>query len=107
LSHLEERQMSGAIKSSMTSSLRTVLFASTCVVLAACQQERAAQPASQDAAMEWARSGLERNPQVELIATDAQAQVFTVRDRQSGEVRAVKLDELAAAPIAQLSQRST
>lgn len=57
--------------------------------------------------MEWARSALERNPQVELIATDAQAQVFTVRDRQSGEVRAVKLDELAAAPIAQLSQRST
>src|SRR5512138_410827 len=100
-------QMRSPIRPCVTSGLRTVLLTSTFVVLAACQQERAAQPASQDAAMEWARAALERNPQLELVATDSQAQVFTVRDRQSGEVRAVKLDELAAAPVAQLSQRST
>jgi len=37
------------------------------------------------------------------VATDSEAGVFTVRDRITGEVRAVEVDELAAAPVAQLS----
>jgi hypothetical protein len=65
----------------------------------------AATPAatSNDAAFEWAREALARNAQVELIASDPQAQVFTLRDKQSGAVSAVKLSELAAVPAAQLA----
>ncbi len=99
--------MSSPFRSCMKSGLRIALLTSSFVVLAACQREQASQPASQDSAMDWARAALERNPHLELVATDAEAQVFTLRDRQSGEIRAVKLDELAAAPVAQLSQRST
>jgi hypothetical protein len=57
--------------------------------------------------MEWARAALTRNPQVELVATDVNAQVFTVKNKQTGEVSAVKLNELAAAPIAQLTATSS
>lgn len=52
--------------------------------------------------LKWARLALARNPTLEIIATDTAAGVFTVRFKDSGEVRAVKLDELAAAPIAAL-----
>lgn len=73
--------------------------------LAAC--ERAAEtPAPQPSAeLDWARAALERNPNLEVIATDDAAGVFTVRDRASGEVRTVKANDLAAAPVAQLSAR--
>ena len=37
----------------------------------------------------WARSALERNPQFEVLASDAQTRVFTVRNRVSGQVGAV------------------
>ncbi len=97
--------MSRQIESLVKSRLRKTLLASCVLLLAACQQEQAAPPAAQDSAMDWARAALERNPQLELVAADPDAQVFTVRDRQTGDVRVVKLDELAAAPVAQLSQR--
>jgi hypothetical protein len=58
--------------------------------------------ASESAPMEWARSALAKNPHVELVATDTKAQVFTIRDKQTGEVSAVKLNDLAAAPVSQL-----
>ena len=50
----------------------------------------------------WARSALERNPQLEVLASDAQSRVFTVRNRVTGRVETINLNELAAAPIAQL-----
>ena len=50
----------------------------------------------------WARAALERNPQIEVLAGDAQSRVFTVRDKKSGEVQVIKLDEIAAAPLAQI-----
>jgi hypothetical protein len=50
----------------------------------------------------WARSALERNPQFEVLASDAQTRVFTVRNRATGQVEAINLNDLAAAPIAQL-----
>lgn len=53
--------------------------------------------------MQWARIALERNPQIEVVATDAQAQVFTIRNKATGDVQAVKLSELAAAPTAYLN----
>ncbi len=55
------------------------------------------------AEMGWARAALDRNPALEVLATDTEAGVFTVRDRASGEVRTVKLAELAAVPVAMLA----
>lgn len=73
------------------------------LVLSACQ--RGEQPAAPSGGSEidWAQAALERNPRLEVVATDAEAGVFTVRDKITGEVRAVPLSELAAAPIAQLT----
>jgi hypothetical protein len=73
------------------------------LVLGACEGSRET-PAEQTLAeMAWARAALERNPNLEVVATDSDAGVFTVRDRSSGEVHAVKAGELVAAPIAQLA----
>lgn len=69
------------------------------MLLAACQQGTD-QTASQE--MAWARSALERNPNLEIVATDATTGVFTIRDRRSGRVEVVKLGELVAAPPSQL-----
>lgn len=55
------------------------------------------------AQLAWLRAAIQRNPQVELLASDAEAGVFTLLDRLTGEVRVVGPDELAAAPISQLS----
>jgi hypothetical protein len=51
----------------------------------------------------WAKAALARNPQLEVLATDAEKGVITVRARDSGEVRALRLEEIAAAPLSQLS----
>jgi hypothetical protein len=51
----------------------------------------------------WARQALNRNPQLQLLATDEQKQLFTVRDKASGEVFVVALDQLAAIPVNQLA----
>ena len=48
--------------------------------------------------MAWARAALERNPRLEVVAADAQGHTFTVRLRDSGELRTVRSDELAAMP---------
>lgn len=77
-----------------------------CIALAmlgACQ--RGEQPpliSAQPPELAWARQALERNPQLEVLASDAQSRVFTVRNRASGRIETIRLDELAAAPVAQL-----
>ena len=48
--------------------------------------------------MTWARTALERNPRLEVVAADAQGHTFTVRMKDSGELRTVRADELAALP---------
>lgn len=48
--------------------------------------------------MTWARAALERNPHLEVLAADAQGHTFTVRMKDSGELRTVRSDELAAMP---------
>ncbi len=53
--------------------------------------------------MAWAKAALARNPQLEVLASDADKGVITVRARDSGEVRALRLEEIAAAPLSQLS----
>jgi hypothetical protein len=64
----------------------------------------AAEPAGEGASeLKWARLALARNPTLEIIATDAIAGVFTVRFKDTGEVRAVKVGDLAATPLAALT----
>jgi hypothetical protein len=53
--------------------------------------------------MTWARAALERNPNLEVVATDVPSGVITVRDRRTKEVHALKLDEIAAVPVAQVA----
>ena len=83
-----------------TASRPLLVVGATLLVLVGCQ-ESGDVGASQE--MAWARVALERNPSLELIATDTDEGVFTVRDRRTGQVHAVRLDEIAAAPIAVLT----
>lgn len=85
----------------------TARVALTCAVLAvlgACSRggEQATTLPSEPADLTWARAALERNPRYEVLASDTQTRVFTVRDRSTGQVQTINLNELAAAPIAQL-----
>ena len=52
--------------------------------------------------MVWARAALERNPDLEVIATDPQSGVVTVKHRSTGAVEAIKATELAAVTPSQL-----
>ncbi|HWZ62356.1 MAG TPA: hypothetical protein VNX02_04995 [Steroidobacteraceae bacterium] len=73
-----------------------VLIAVGCgigLLLAACGH----QPADD---MGWARAALERNAHLEIVATDAQARTFTVRMKDSGELRVIRADQLVGAPTA-------
>jgi hypothetical protein len=58
---------------------------------------------SESQQMAWTRAALERNPDLEVVATDVPSGVITVRDRRTKEVNAVKLDEVAAVPVALLA----
>ncbi len=78
----------------------------TCSVLlflAACQQSKGPSGPQGLTEIAWARMALERNPNLEVVATDTQAGVFTVRDQRTGQMQTVRLSELAAAPISQLT----
>lgn len=84
-----------------TARVRAALVAcAALLVLAACQ-EGGDQGASQE--MAWAQAALERNPNLEIIATDLREGVFTLRDRRTDQVLTVKPNELAATPLAQLA----
>jgi len=75
-------------------SLKRALRVSACatlLVLAACGHESSEQ-------MSWARAALERNPDVTIVAADAQSRTFTVRVKQTGELHILKADELTAGP---------
>jgi len=43
---------------------------------------------------EWARAALERNPNLTIIASDADAKTFTVQVKGSNELRVVRVDQL-------------
>src|SRR5262245_28841411 len=73
------------------------------VALGGCERAGDAPVGQSGAEMAWAHAALERNPNLEIVAVDADKGVFTVRDRLSGVVHAVKANELAAAPVAQVS----
>jgi hypothetical protein len=73
------------------------------LALAACNRDEAAKsaPAAASTAatgeLAWARAAVERNPDLEVIATDPQSGVITVKHRSTGEIQAIKASELAAA----------
>lgn len=82
----------------------------SCVALAglsACNRgdNQTAMLATEPAELTWARSALERNPRYEVLASDVQTRVFTVRDRTTGQIQTINLNELAAAPISQLKSQ--
>jgi len=61
------------------------------LLLAACGRE------GQDE-MSWARAALERNKALEVVAADQQTHTFTVRLKESGELRTVRAEEIVASP---------
>lgn len=61
-------------------------------VLAACSQQESVRE------IDWAKAALARNPDYEIVATDENTGVFTVRDTATGTVTTLKLRDLMAAP---------
>lgn len=53
--------------------------------------------------MAWARAALERNNKIEIVATDPQSRTFTVRQKDSGELRMVRADELVGGAAAAMA----
>src|SRR5262245_48824588 len=87
------------------------LALATALALAACNRgdapksepaAAAAPGATVTAELAWARAAVERNPDLEVVATDPQSGVVTVRHRSTGEVEAIKASELAAVTPSQL-----
>jgi hypothetical protein len=73
------------------------------LAIAACARQ-------QDDTMSWAKAALSRNGKLEIVAVDPQSRTFTVRMKDSGELRVVKADdvvgttgEVAQAPAAPAS----
>ena len=83
---------------------RLALSCIALAVLSACNRggDQAAVIPTEPAELTWARSALERNPQLEVLASDVQTRVFTVRNRASGQIETINLNDLAAAPVTQL-----
>ncbi len=50
--------------------------------------------------MSWARAALERNNRLEVVASDPQTSTFTVRVKDTGELRMIRVDEVVGAPPA-------
>jgi hypothetical protein len=48
--------------------------------------------------MSWARAALERNGDIEVVAADQQSRTFTIRMKDTGELRMVRADDLIAGP---------
>jgi hypothetical protein len=93
--------MDAKLETRVPATVRRLLLAGAIVLLlTGCQ---GADDSLNSQQMAWAKGALERNPNLEIVATDASAGVFTVRDKRTREIHAVKLDELAAAPVAQLT----
>ena len=82
---------------------RAIAAGSVLVMIGGCQQKAATTVANQGATeLGWAREALDRNPNIEVVAVDTAAGVFTIRSKSTGEMSAVPVGDLAAAPISQL-----
>ncbi len=79
------------------------------LALAACDRGEApksepAAAAPANAQLSWARAALQRNPEIEVVASDPQSGVITVKYRGTGEIETVKASELVAVSPSQLQQ---
>jgi hypothetical protein len=84
-----------AEEADMASGLARTRLPAACLValaLSACGK-----PQGQDE-MTWARAALERNQRVEIVAVDLQSRSFTVRLKDTGELRMVRADQVIGAP---------
>jgi hypothetical protein len=54
--------------------------------------------ARRDDTMSWAKAALSRNDRLEIVAVDPQSRTFTVRMKDSGELRVVKADDVVGTP---------
>jgi hypothetical protein len=48
--------------------------------------------------MSWARGALERNERIEVVAADPQSRTFTVRMKDTGDLRVVRADQVVGGP---------
>jgi hypothetical protein len=48
--------------------------------------------------MSWARAALERNDRIEVVAVDPATNSFTVRIKETGDLRMVRVDQVVAGP---------
>ena len=71
----------------MSSAKATCITGAVLLALAGCSK-------TSDEATTWAGAALERNPNLEVVAHDADSGAFTVRDKTSGELTVVKADEI-------------
>ena len=69
------------------------------LALAACAQQ------GQDE-MSWARAALARNDRIEVVSADQQSRTFTVRVKDTGELRMVHADQLIAGPALPANARA-
>jgi hypothetical protein len=76
------------------------LVACTLVLVGGCDQQGHAQ-------MEWARAALARNSALEIVATDQQAGTFTVRVKDTGELRVVHVEQVVGSPPATAAASGT
>jgi len=76
----------------MKTRLWLLIAAGGLVLASACSKQESARE------IDWAKAALARNPAYEIVATDENAGVFTVRDTATGVVHTLRLEDLVAAP---------
>ena len=69
------------------------------LALAGCDQVAVESKTSDE--FEWARAALQRNPTLEVVAADTQAEVFTIKVKRTGATQVIKLADVAAAPVSE------
>jgi hypothetical protein len=62
-----------------------------CLALGACDRQGRDE-------MSWARAALARNERLEIVAADPQSRSFTVRIKDTGELRVLRADQLVGSP---------
>lgn len=72
---------------------RLIAVAGLALGLAACNKLGSGQDA-----MSWARAALERNDRIEVVAADQQTGTFTVRLKDTGELRTLRIDQIVGGP---------
>ena len=72
---------------------RLAIAAAALLALGACAKQQ-----EQPREIDWARAALARNPQLEVVSSDATAGTFTVREVSNGTLHTLRLGDLVAGP---------